>query len=94
MSIEQHQFNTVTRAFITKRIDKKHQPSVNSMMCIFDGISVALWNRYVVCIEVHITSCAYRQIELSVIHLSLLNIVLPFTFFFFLVDDHLIAKIW
>lgn len=27
--------------FITKRIDKKQQPSVTAMMSIFDGISMA-----------------------------------------------------
>lgn len=68
--------------FITKRIDKKHQPSVNAMMCIFDGISMALQSHYLVCIQLHITSCAHRQIEPSVSRLSFLKIVLLITFFF------------
>lgn len=52
--------------FITKRIDKKHQPSVKAMMCIFDGVSIALQSYYL--LRTNITSCT--QIESSVSSLS------------------------
>lgn len=60
--------------FITKRIDKKHQPSVNAMMCIFDGIRTALQSHFLVCMQLHLKSCAHWQIELSLSSLGFLKI--------------------
>lgn len=68
-------------SFITKRIDKKHQPSVSAMMCIFDGISMALQIHHLVCLQLRAASCAHRQIEPSVSHFSFPKIVLLITSF-------------
>lgn len=48
--------------FITKRWDKKHQPSVSAMMSIFDGISLAFLCH---CLKLLITSCTQWCIEMS-----------------------------
>lgn len=43
------------------------------MMCIFDGISMALQSYYLVCVRLYIASCTHGQIELSVSSLSYLK---------------------
>lgn len=74
--------------FITKRIDKKHQPSVSAMMCIFDGISMALQIHHLVCMphRVH-TDRLSRQWAISA------SRKLRFLSLLFWIDDHLIAEI-